>query len=329
MSSGRAWLVLSYGDERGYAGNTGYADELDLVYRYDSFVQNHLQVAEGDLLIICNRERVLGVASVSKLVSKSGTKTRRRCPQCGKSVATERKELRPRFKCSEGHTFDEAVINEEPCTLYSAWFHGAFREVPQERAVPIGQVRDACVNFNRQMAMQEVRLSDLKAAAEGLLPLIHALAAASPHIQLVAADALDEEDAYVPISSDERERVERQIRARRGQTAFRKQLRERFKDTCVVTGCKLPDLLEAAHILPYRGRKDHHPANGLLLRADVHTLFDLDLLGIEPDTLKVHLHRRAQGAGYDDWEGRPLTCDAHLLSSDALQARWQKFLSRG
>jgi HNH endonuclease len=34
------------------------------------------------------------------------------------------------------------------------------------------------------------------------------------------------------------------------------------------------DILEAAHISPYRGEEDNHPENGLLLRADLHTLFD-------------------------------------------------------
>ena len=32
---------------------------------------------------------------------------------------------------------------------------------------------------------------------------------------------------------------------------------------------------------PYRGTKDNHPDNGLLLRADIHTLFDLDMIGID------------------------------------------------
>jgi hypothetical protein len=38
--------------------------------------------------------------------------------------------------------------------------------------------------------------------------------------------------------------------------------------------------------------------NGLLLRADLHTLFDLNFLGIEPDTLTVRVHPSAQKEGY-------------------------------
>jgi HNH endonuclease len=45
-------------------------------------------------------------------------------------------------------------------------------------------------------------------------------------------------------------------------------------------------------IRPYRGDHDNDPKNGLLLRTDLHTLFDLNLLGIKPDTLTVIIHRR-------------------------------------
>src|SRR5271155_3471993 len=46
-----------------------------------------------------------------------------------------------------------------------------------------------------------------------------------------------------------------------------------------------PDrLLEAAHISPYRGLQSNHPQNGLLLRADLHSLFDLGMLAVDPLT---------------------------------------------
>ena len=99
-----------------------------------------------------------------------------------------------------------------------------------------------------------------------------------------------EEAKYVPEHGDRREVVERQLRERRGRQQFRDALRERYRDCCLVTGCQVLAVLEAAHINPYRGEEDNHPANGLLLRSDIHTLFDLDLLGIEPEKLRVELH---------------------------------------
>ena len=321
METRRAWLVLSLGSEREYAGNVGYDDDLDSVYRYDSNVPNHRQLSEGDLLILCDRNTVLGLARINRIESFDGPKKLSRCPTCRIATIKERKEKRPRFRCREGHEFDEPVETLEQCTHYAAYFDGAFHRV-RER-IPVEAVRQACPRYNGQLAMQEVDLARLEGAAERVPELEAALPAASQDIGLIAADA--SEDAYVPDERDERARIARQIRARRGHAAFRQKLRERFNDTCVVTGCRLPDLLEAAHISPYRGDKDNHPSNGLLLRADIHTLFDLDLLGIDPATLRVSLHAKLKGMGYDQLAGTTLACESHLLSREALDSRWRKF----
>jgi putative restriction endonuclease len=66
--------------------------------------------------------------------------------------------------------------------------------------------------------------------------------------------------------------------------------------------------LEAAYIRPYRGEPDNHSDNDLLLRADIHTLFDLDLVGIEPQSITVHFHPAVKEGEYKDLEGRVLFC---------------------
>ncbi|MFP2908577.1 HNH endonuclease [Pyxidicoccus sp. 3LFB2] len=316
--------MLSLGEEREYAGNAGYADEPESVYRYDSFVPNHRNVVEGDLMVLRNKERVLGIANVVRLERSKGTKRLSRCPQCGIATIKERKEKRPRYRCREKHTFDKPRVTVEKCTHFAAWFDGTFK--PVEGVIPVEAVRPACPRFNGQLAMQQVVLDSLEGAAKSLRRLSETVPVVRPRGIPVAADA--PEEPYALNARDERARVPREINARRGQPAFRKKLLERFKNTCVVTGCRLPDLLEAAHIAPYRGQKDHHPSNGLLLRTDIHTLFDLDLLGIEPETLKVHLHPRVEGSGYEAWAGVSLSCDSKLLSRDALLSRWLKFRAR-
>jgi hypothetical protein len=121
--------------------------------------------------------------------------------------------------------------------------------------------------------------------------------------------------------------VMRAIRARRGQPAFRNALRERYGDRCLVTGCPVLDALEAAHIRPYRTEADNAPDNGLLLRADLHTLFDLDLLGIEPHSLIIRLHPGATPY-YAEFDGRCLERHGHTLDQTALEQRWALFRSR-
>lgn len=133
---------------------------------------------------------------------------------------------------------------------------------------------------------------------------------------------------YVPQEGDCRKVVERQIRERRGQQQFRDALRERYGDRCLITGCEVLAILEAAHISPYRGERDNHPANGLLLRADVHTLFDLDLLGIDPDQLRVELHPDVLKE-YDPISGVMLGCVGDRQpSTDALKLRYKRFRQR-
>jgi putative restriction endonuclease len=113
---------------------------------------------------------------------------------------------------------------------------------------------------------------------------------------------------------------------RRGQKKFRNALRKQYGDKCMVTGCEILDIVEAAHINPYRGEKDHHVANGLLLRADIHTLFDLDLLGINPDNLKIHLSKSINRKGYEKFEGCILQISGKKgPSKSALEVRWGMF----
>jgi hypothetical protein len=110
--------------------------------------------------------------------------------------------------------------------------------------------------------------------------------------------------------------------ARPGQAEFRESLRQRYGDRCMITGCPLLEIVEAAHIVPYRMTSDHHPANGLLLRADVHALFDLHLLGIDPESLVVSVHPAARRAGYADLDGARLRVPSDLRPSrDALTIR--------
>jgi hypothetical protein len=136
------------------------------------------------------------------------------------------------------------------------------------------------------------------------------------------------EAPFVPEAGDSRAVAFRQIRARRGQQAFRDALRQRYGSRCMITGCELMDLVEAAHVKPFRGAADNHPANGLLLRADLHTLFDLDLIGIEPGTLIVRVHPYAGAAGYGGFDGVKLKCSSREPSRDALALRWEVFQRR-
>lgn len=110
------------------------------------------------------------------------------------------------------------------------------------------------------------------------------------------ADLIPDEEPFLAPPSDPGQDDlwrERQVRIRRGQTEFRMQLLAVYGNSCAVTGTGMPDLLEAAHIVPHAEGTDYRVSNGLLLRADIHTLYDLHHLSIDGRG-QVHLSAELQ-----------------------------------
>ncbi|MGY2285142.1 HNH endonuclease [Pseudomonas gingeri] len=127
--------------------------------------------------------------------------------------------------------------------------------------------------------------------------------------------------------ADARKRITASIVRRRGQPAFRKALLEAYGGACAITGCNLPDVLEAAHIHPYKGEHTNVVPNGLLLRADIHTLFDLGLIAIESETMIVRVAPKLKDTDYGKLDGstlRPPRQQAHGVSLEALDWHWSQ-----
>lgn len=82
------------------------------------------------------------------------------------------------------------------------------------------------------------------------------------------------------------------VRPRLGQGAFRALVTEAYERRCVVTGEKTLPVLEAAHVQPYSAGGAHELNNGLLLRSDLHRLYDLGYLTVEPDERRLLVSRR-------------------------------------
>lgn len=122
-----------------------------------------------------------------------------------------------------------------------------------------------------------------------------------------AIEALEEADAFDPTSdADARVRVMEAIVRRQGQPAFRRKLLKLYGGRCAISGCDLEQALEAAHIKPYRGLDTNHVRNGLLLRSDLHVLFDLRLITISPRDLTVNVRRDLRKSVYGEFHGRRL-----------------------
>ena len=115
------------------------------------------------------------------------------------------------------------------------------------------------------------------------------------------------DDGEGPVDDvDARERIERSVVMRRGQRAFREKLMVAYGARCAISGCAVRDVLEAAHVTPYLGERTNRATNGLLLRADLHTLWDCGLLAADPVTRIVLLSPALAGSEYAGFAGRPL-----------------------
>ncbi|WP_415886599.1 HNH endonuclease [Neptuniibacter sp. QD37_6] len=142
---------------------------------------------------------------------------------------------------------------------------------------------------------------------------------------LLTEVVMDIEGSYDPTDhTDARDKILKSISQRQGQPKFRKALLEAYKGHCAVTGYGVEQTLEAAHIQPYKGKHTNHVQNGILLRSDIHSLFDKDLLTIDPDSWSIHLHPSITESEYSSLHGNKIklpTEQTHYPSSEALQIR--------
>ncbi|BAY77544.1 TPR repeat-containing protein [Nostoc linckia NIES-25] len=124
---------------------------------------------------------------------------------------------------------------------------------------------------------------------------------------LLAREELDKEKFFnFKSDSDARKKITVSIARRQGQSQFRKSLLDAYSSKCAITNFDAEAALEAAHIIPYIETENNHPSNGLLLRADLHTLFDLNLIAIDPKTMKVHLSPILKKTEYKIIDGKEL-----------------------
>jgi putative restriction endonuclease len=100
------------------------------------------------------------------------------------------------------------------------------------------------------------------------------------------------------------------IRPRLGQGAFRVSVTDVYQRRCAVTGERTLPILDAAHIRPYGQGGEHEITNGLLLRTDIHRLFDLGYVTVSGDS-RFEVGRRLRedfenGKYYYAMHGQPV-----------------------
>jgi putative restriction endonuclease len=108
------------------------------------------------------------------------------------------------------------------------------------------------------------------------------------------------------------------IKSRLGQGAFRILVTGAYNRNCAISGEKALPVLQAAHIKPFNEQGPNSVSNGLLLRSDLHILFDRGYLTVTPD-YKIEISRKIKeefnnGKHYYAFHGKELLALPKILT---------------
>lgn len=154
---------------------------------------------------------------------------------------------------------------------------------------------------------------------------LHLWNAVQAHLAAARAGAVREEQA--------RFGAEQRFRPRLGQGSFRMLVTDSYDRRCAVTRERTLPVLDAAHIIPYGEGGTHQPSNGILLRRDIHSLFDRGYVTVTPE-LRFEVSRRIRedyenGRDYYALHGREVAVPPSSgLRPDPVALRWhnERFL---
>lgn len=204
--------------------------------------------------------------------------------------------------------FDDFKIDLKVVSGESEWF--TISKAIRDKANVLGHSSDPdYIRFVLSYIIKELRIDKLSTSK---VPLKGGKG-------LRDSDASTKADIDPPKNVDEKAWIE--IRTRRGQGRLRRGLILKYK-CCNITGCEDLDALEAAHIQPHSEGENYSLDNGLLLRSDIHTLFDLNLIGIDK---KGVVHVASKLKNYSMYNGRLIHGAINSTLEGNLKNRFGKF----
>lgn len=282
-----AWLLMVAGDDRQFAGNDGYDDDVECSYQWDSNVPNARNLQVGDIVILWDKHTSLGASVIETIEVGETTKLVRKCPSCHRSSIKKRATKLPMYRCQEcGAEFNDAEEHQQAVSTYNTTHDLGWVDLQGRLAGD--ELRSLCKSPGSQHAMREM---DLEAAR-----------AAIPEIRL---------DALGPVTRASRRInggfTQRTTKVRRGQAAFRKRLIQQYGECCAFTGPAPEAALEAAHLYSFANVGTHEDDGGILLRRDLHTLFDRGIVAVHPSTHRLDVRAEARVfSAYNDLHGTSL-----------------------
>lgn len=127
--------------------------------------------------------------------------------------------------------------------------------------------------------------------------------------------------------NEPREEYKREVNQRKGQSEFKGKILKAYNNKCCVSGESCPELLEAAHLQQYLTKTSNHIQNGILLRIDLHRLFDSGLLFIDSNYI-VHISTLIKSTTYQQFDGIAISLPANsnaYPSKESLELKRDNF----
>lgn len=305
---GRAWLLMTVGDDRQHGGNSGYDDDPDVYYTWDSTVPNHANIARGDAIALWDKNRLLGISVVEDIEESIEEKLLFKCPHCGKAGIKERKSKSPRFKCYKCRREFEVPISQPAIvTQYRSRHDAAWTSL--DDLVSGGELRELCEAPKSQLSMRELRWDAFEAVLTE-----RGAARALARVEQRAPDYFFPQGHRLEI-----------VRVRRGQRRFRDHLLESQGESCALTGEAPLRVLEAGHLYSYAALGVHHAHGGLLLRRDIHRLFDDGWLAVDPERLRIDVSNTLQSyPQYARLDGKPVRAKLRDSQVEWIARHWSE-----
>lgn len=315
-SDTRAWLLMVAGDSRGYGGNSGYDDQFDAYYSWDSNVPNHKRLSVGDAIALWDKEELLGASVIEHIDKRAGIKQLNRCPRCGVPQISERKKRDPRYRCTKcTHEFDVPRLDNVNVDLYRARYDAAW--TPLSNLITRQELISAQEHLKDQNAMRPFDWEKFESTLErkGASLALHRI---RERRSSVVADWTHGVRATYGGGF-----VHRLVRVRRGQEKFRQRTLRQYGNVCALTGAAPERVLDAGHLYSYAKIGEHHEHGGLMLRKDLHRLFDDGLILVNPTSLTVSV--APELVRFDQYAilgGRPLQVNVNNSQIGWLRDHW-------
>ena len=299
----KAWLCIASDGVTTRFGDV-YEEVLGETYSWPKSIPQAYEMSVGDVIALWDKKRLLGVSRIETITGATQIREQYRCPNnsCKRLDIRERSKMSPKFKCGKcRQETDEPVIEVSERDVFIARYDAGWS------AVDVLVDGNACRSMTvKPLSQHSIRAIDMGLFAHFLTSL--------PKMSLK------------PLENRRPGHVRATVKVRVGQGEFRQKLRDVYGDVCAFTGTNHPSALEAAHLYSYAEYGQHHEDGGLLLRRDVHRLFDRGLLAVNPSTLTLDIHPDlAVHAQYSALQGKALAVDVKKAVIGWLQKHWDEF----